>query len=52
MLWRSALWGLLGAQGNWFNRNLPERVILAGFAVLMLVVAILMLRPLALKQAK
>lgn len=38
--------GLIGAQaGNWLNRNLPDRLLLGSFAVLMLLVAGLMLRP-------
>jgi uncharacterized membrane protein YfcA len=42
--------GLIGAQfGNWLNRTLPERLTLLGFALLMLVVAVLMLRPPRLK---
>ncbi len=41
-----ALLGLVGAQaGNWLNKTLPERVTLVGFAMLMLIVATLMLRP-------
>jgi uncharacterized membrane protein YfcA len=44
------LTGLAGAQaGNWLNRTLPEHVTLLGFALLMLVVAALMLRPPRLK---
>ncbi|HEX2910138.1 MAG TPA: sulfite exporter TauE/SafE family protein [Chloroflexia bacterium] len=38
--------GLIGAQaGNWLNRNLPDKVTLGAFALLMLLVAGLMLRP-------
>ncbi|NWJ46975.1 MAG: sulfite exporter TauE/SafE family protein [Chloroflexi bacterium] len=38
--------GLAGAQiGNWLNRTLPDRLLMAGFALLMLLVAGLMLRP-------
>ncbi len=45
--------GLIGAQvGNWVNRILPDRLLLAGFAFLMLLVAILMLRPPKLSNVK
>lgn len=38
--------GLLGTQaGNWLNRTLPEQMTLLGFALLMLAVAFLMLKP-------
>ncbi len=38
--------GLLATQaGNWLNQTLPEQITLLGFALLMLAVAILMLRP-------
>ncbi len=41
-----ALLGLVGTQaGNWLNKTLPDHVTLGGFALLMIVVAILMLRP-------
>lgn len=41
-----ALLGLVGAQaGNWLNKTLPDKVTLGGFAVLMIAVAGLMLRP-------
>ncbi len=45
--------GLVGAQvGNWLNRTLPERLLLIGFALLMLLVAGLMLRPPKLNNLK
>ncbi len=45
--------GLIGAQlGNWLNHTLPERVTLLGFALLMLAVASLMLKPPRLKTSK
>lgn len=38
--------GLVGVQaGNWLNHNLPDRLLLAGFSLLMLVVALTMLQP-------
>ncbi len=41
-----ALLGLVGTQaGNWLNKTLPEKVTLGGFALLVIVVAGLMLRP-------
>ena len=41
-----ALLGLVGAQaGNWLNKTLPDKVTLVGFALLMIGVAVLMLRP-------
>ena len=41
-----AVSGLVGAQaGNWLNKTLPEKVTLGGFGLLMLLVAVLMLRP-------
>ncbi len=48
-----ALSGLVGAQaGNWLNKTLPERVTLGGFALLMIMVAGLMLRPPKLSPAR
>ncbi len=45
--------GLIGAQlGNWLNRTLSERLLLLGFALLMLLVAGLMLRPPKLNNLK
>ncbi len=46
-----ALTGLAGTQaGNWLNRILPDRLLLGGFALLMVLVASLMLRPLKLSK--
>jgi uncharacterized membrane protein YfcA len=45
--------GLAGAQlGNWLNRTIPDRLLLGGFAILMLLVAWLMLRPPKLRTLK
>ncbi len=47
------LCGLVGTQaGNWVNRTLPEQITLLGFALLMLVVAVPMLRPPRLETLK
>lgn len=43
--------GLIGTQvGNWLNHKLSEQFLLTGFAILMLIIALLMLRPIKLDQ--